>query len=239
LPGSNDGAALGSGTLSFSDLFLASGGLINFANGNSVITHSSAVLTVSTGDLRVTTAGTNAASVATLDGTQTLTNKSIVATQLTGTAYTMAANNTNATAAYTLVHYENHDIADYGGTFTWNSTPPATIVSQKYAWSRIGSTVTLFISVLYTTAGTTNTTCIITMPSDCPDPAVFANSGDAASEYMYPINGARVEATQTANPSAIRGGIRRNSGDTAFEILLIFGSVSALQLQVTVSYRTA
>lgn len=86
LPGSNDGAALGSGTLSFSDLFLASGGLINFANGNSVITHSSAVLTVSTGDLRVTTAGTNAASVATLDGTQTLTNKTITAsTNVLGT----------------------------------------------------------------------------------------------------------------------------------------------------------
>lgn len=239
LPGSNDGAALGSGTLSFSDLFLASGGLINFANSDWIATHSTGILTVGTGDLRITTAGTNSASVVTVGGAQTLTGKSIVATQLTGTAYTFAANNTNATAAYTLHHYENHDFADYGGTFTWNSTPPSTIVTQKYAWSRIGNTVTLFISVLYTSAGTTNTTCSMTMPTDCPNPSVFANSGDAASEYMYPINGARVEGTQTANPSAIRGGIRRNSGDTAFEINLIFGSTSALQLQVTVSYRTA
>lgn len=239
LPGSNDGAALGSGTLSFSDLFLASGGLINFANSDWIATHSTGILTVGTGDLRVTTAGTNTASVVTVGGTQTLTGKSIVATQLTGTAYTFAANNTSGTAAYTLNHYENHDLADYGGTFTWNSTPPATIVSQKYAWMRIGNTVTLTISVLYTSTGTTNTTCIITMPSDCPDPAVIANSGDAASEYMYPINGARVEANQTANPSAIRGGIRRNSGNTAFEILVIFGSTSALQLTVTVIYRTA
>jgi len=239
LPGSNDGAALGSGTLSFSDLFLASGALLNFANGNSVITHSSAVLTVSTGDLRVTTAGTNAASVATLDGTQTLTNKSIVATQLTGTAYTMAVNNTNATAAYTLVNYRNDTIADYDGTFTWNSTPPSTIVSQKMAMTRIGNMVILTISVLYTSAGTTNTTCIVTLPSIAPSPAVFAASGDNASEYMYPICGARVEANQTSNPSAIRGGIRRNSGDSAFEILVIFGSTSALQLQVTVIYFTA
>ncbi|WP_196299945.1 hypothetical protein, partial [Streptococcus pneumoniae] len=58
-------------------LFLASGAVINFAAGNSVITHSSAILTVSTGDLRVTTAGTNTASVATVGGTQTLTAKTL------------------------------------------------------------------------------------------------------------------------------------------------------------------
>lgn len=74
-PITNDGFAIGSTTLQWSDLFLASGAVLNFANGNSVVTHSSAVLTVSTGDLRVTTAGTNAASVVTNAGTQTITNK--------------------------------------------------------------------------------------------------------------------------------------------------------------------
>lgn len=135
--------------------------------------------------------------------------------------------------------YEDHDMADYAGTLSWNGTPPATIISQKYAWSRIGNTVTLLISVFYTSVGTTNTSAILTMPSDCPNPAVFAGAGDAASEYMYPISGARVETNMTGNPSAIRGGIRRNSGNSAFEIALTFGSVSALQLQVTVIYRTA
>lgn len=240
LPGSNDGAALGSATLSFSDLFLASGAVVNFANGNSVLTHSSGILTVSTGDLRVTTAGTDATSVVTLAGTQTLTNKSIVATQLTGTAYTMAVNNTSGTAPYTLVNYQDEAIATYGGTFTWTgSASPTTIVSQQFKWQRIGSFVILTVSVLYTSAGTANTACIITLPATCPNPAVIANSGDAASEYMYPICGGRVEANQTANPSAIRGGIRRNSGDTAFEILTIFGSVNALHLQMTIIYPTA
>lgn len=82
LPGTNDGAALGSGAKSFSDLFLASGGVINFANGTWVATQSGAVLTVGTGDLRVTTAGTNAASVVTLNGTQTLANKTLTAPAL-------------------------------------------------------------------------------------------------------------------------------------------------------------
>lgn len=77
MPDANDGAYLGQSGTAFSDLYLASGALIDFAAGNSVITHSSAVLTVSTGDLRVTTAGTNSASAVTVGGTQTLTNKTI------------------------------------------------------------------------------------------------------------------------------------------------------------------
>jgi len=76
-PGSSDLLALGTTSLMWSDAFFASGAVLNFNNGNSVITHSAAVLTVSTGDLRVTTAGTNAASVVTVGGTQTLTAKTL------------------------------------------------------------------------------------------------------------------------------------------------------------------
>ena len=71
------GAALGDATHNFSDLFLASGALIKFASTDCVITHATGFLTVSTGDLRVTTAGTNAASVVTVGGTQTLTSKTM------------------------------------------------------------------------------------------------------------------------------------------------------------------
>lgn len=45
-PVANDGIALGTTSLSFADLFLASGAVINFANGNYTITHSSATLTI-------------------------------------------------------------------------------------------------------------------------------------------------------------------------------------------------
>jgi len=83
LPDADDGAPLGDGTHGFSDLFLASGGLIKFASTDAVITHSAGVLTVSTGDLRVTTAGTNSASVVTVGGTQTLTSKTLTSPTLT------------------------------------------------------------------------------------------------------------------------------------------------------------
>lgn len=78
-PVTNDIAALGTTALSWSDLFLASGALINIANSNWVATHTSGILTVTTGDLRVTSAnvGTNADSVPTLSSTSTFTNKTL------------------------------------------------------------------------------------------------------------------------------------------------------------------
>lgn len=85
-PTANDAASLGVSGTAFSDLYLASGAVIDFAAGNAVITHSSGILTVSTGDLRVTTAGTNSASVVTVGGTQTLTNKTLTTPVLSGTA---------------------------------------------------------------------------------------------------------------------------------------------------------
>jgi len=50
-PSSNDGAALGTTSYMFSDLFLASGGVINFNNGDVTLTHSSDTLTLGGGNL--------------------------------------------------------------------------------------------------------------------------------------------------------------------------------------------
>jgi len=77
VPTTDDGAALGDTTHNFSDLFLASGAVLNYANGNVVVTHTSGILTMGTGDFRVSTAGTNTASVVTVGGTQTLAAKTL------------------------------------------------------------------------------------------------------------------------------------------------------------------
>lgn len=101
-PSTDDGAALGDTTHHFSDLFLATGAVLNFNNGNVAVTHSSGVLTVGTGDLRVTNAGTNAASVTTVGGTQTLTNKTLTSPVVngpTGTGATEVVTATNVIAA--------------------------------------------------------------------------------------------------------------------------------------------
>lgn len=68
VPTSNDGAALGTTALMFSDLFLASGGVLNFNNGDTTLTHSAGKIT-STGAFVTTAAGigvnkSNSASIA-------------------------------------------------------------------------------------------------------------------------------------------------------------------------------
>lgn len=75
-PATSDAAVLGDTTHMWSDLFLASGGVVNFNNGDFTLTHSSGILTANK-DIQITTAGTNSTSVATVGGTQTLTNKTI------------------------------------------------------------------------------------------------------------------------------------------------------------------
>lgn len=90
LPDADGGAAIGSATLGFTILGLSSGSTINFANGNVLLTHSSGILTVTTGDLRVTTAGTNSASVVTVGGTQTLTAKTLTSPAITTATFTGA-----------------------------------------------------------------------------------------------------------------------------------------------------
>lgn len=81
-PAVDAGSSLGTTTLGWNDLFGDTGFVLNIENGDWVATHTAGILTVGTGDLRVTTAGTNAASVVTVNGTQTLANKTFTAPAL-------------------------------------------------------------------------------------------------------------------------------------------------------------
>jgi hypothetical protein len=84
-PAANDGSALGTTALQWSDLFLAEGAVINFDNGDVTVTQTNNVLAVSGGDLQVATAGvgTNADSVPTLSSTSTFTNKTLTSPTIT------------------------------------------------------------------------------------------------------------------------------------------------------------
>ena len=82
-PASDGGQSLGTTTLGWQNLFGNTGFVFNLENGNWVATHTSGILTVGTGDLRVTNNFTNATSVVTVGGAQTLTNKTLTSPTLT------------------------------------------------------------------------------------------------------------------------------------------------------------
>lgn len=58
LPTADDGAPLGSTTKEWSDLFLASGGVVNWANGNVTVTHSTDALTLGVNSFQLQSATT-------------------------------------------------------------------------------------------------------------------------------------------------------------------------------------
>lgn len=101
-PGVDGGSSLGTTALGWQNLFANTGFVINIENGDWVATHTAGILTVGTGDLRVTTAGTNTASVVTVGGTQTLTNKQLTAATV-NTSFTPTSNDGSALGSTTLM----------------------------------------------------------------------------------------------------------------------------------------
>lgn len=82
-PAVDGGSSLGTTALGWQNLFGNTGFVLNIENGDWVATHTAGILTVGTGDLRVTNNFTNAASVVTVGGAQTLTNKTLTSPTLT------------------------------------------------------------------------------------------------------------------------------------------------------------
>lgn len=168
-PTSDDGAPLGDTTHNFSDLFLATGAVVNYANSNVVITHSSGILTMGTGEFRITTPGTNSASVITQGSTNTLTNKTIDAGSNTVTNLAVAnlggITGTPSSSTYLRGDGTWSTPAGGGGGMTWSvvtGTTQTAAVNTGYFANNAGLvTVTLpstaavgdTVSVAYMGAG--------------------------------------------------------------------------------------
>lgn len=95
VPTSNDGAALGSTSNQFSDVFLAEGGVINWDNGDFTITQANNVLTFAGGTITIPTPFTLDATSVTTTGTQL--NYLNAATGTTGTTSTNVVFSTSPT----------------------------------------------------------------------------------------------------------------------------------------------
>ena len=137
LPDANDGAALGTTALQFSDVFLAEGAVINFDNGDVTVTQSGNTLTVAGGSLtaaiapRVVTTTDDSTAVIDLDATDRYHLTAIA------NATTISTTGTLVSGKARLIRLKDAGVAK---TLTWGAAfraigvtlPTTTVVSKTH-----------------------------------------------------------------------------------------------------------
>jgi hypothetical protein len=151
-------------------------------------------------------------------------------------AYSILANNTNATANGTSQNFKDTS-GTYTGSIAWNGTAP-TGGNLTYRWTRIGKMVTINISLIYAVAGTTNSQVTIALPSDAPLPTKPAGLTSALN-LLYPITGSlNITNSTQVTANTFRGAMRSNTANNGFEFILSTTGVSALNTFITCTYFT-
>jgi hypothetical protein len=231
-------------TLGWTGLLSGNRGGTGVNNGSSTITLGGNLVTSGAFATTLTsTAATNVTlpttgTLATLAGTETFTNKTIGVTQLNGSAYTMAVNNTNATANYTEVACKAPGAQTYTGSIAWTaSAAPSGSTDFTYYWDQKNKHVTLKIWLKYASAGTAATQVSIDLPSDCPAPYLPTGFGGSNEKISSGIGW--IDSTVSGNPPASRTWLKTKSGGGAYELNVIAGSSNANNAHVSITYFAA
>jgi hypothetical protein len=163
-------------------------------------------------------------------------NLTISAAAAAQSAFTILANNTNASAVPTEQVYK--DIAEQTNlasvsTISWTGTAPTNPISLNYKWSQIGSLVTVRFNLVYTTAGASNGQVIITLPTDMPTPATISGFTSATDVQCFgtgSFSSSKVLPTVVGIPA-----LRRNSTNTGYEFVMTrtTGSINTVWLHFT------
>ncbi len=150
-------------------------------------------------------------------------------------AYTIRANNTNATA--NVADFVFHQEASQNiSSVTWSGGgDPTSLVGKTYTWSQVGKQVTISFYINYTGAGTSNTAVYFALPTDMPSPLELSGTG-AASETLYTGSGVMTTSSTNQATTAGRSFLRVNSGDTGWEIGISSASVNAKVAIGTLTY---
>ena len=161
--------------------------------------------------------------------TSSLQQKSLPANSIVGNATYQQAN------AQSIFFKDTS--GTYSGTITWNGTAP-TIASHTYRWTRIGKMVTLNISLVYSLAGSANSTLNVVLPSDCPTP-VEPTGLTANSSFMYNAVVKVFSSFTTLTALTERSGFRKNSAGNGYEINVALGTgTTAVGALITLTYYT-
>ena len=154
-------------------------------------------------------------------------------------AYSFRANNTNATANAADTTYRDAGLQTYVGTATWTgTTAPSGGTTHSYYWNRVGNLVTIRINLAYTVAGSALTLVSMTLPADCPTPA-SPNGVTAANEVLSYGGGALATAKTMisfATVGATISALRRNSANNGYDIVVTRPSAAYQYAYATIQY---
>ena len=152
-------------------------------------------------------------------------------------AYSFQANNTNATANASTFTFREQATQTLSSGITWNGTAPSGTTNHQYRWNQIGNLVTLYITLVYTTAGASNTQVTIVLPADCPTP--FSPTGlTAASDVLYSGSAIVSTTTNTIITTARTCMLRRNVANNGFEVIATAPTAGQRFVSITIQYLT-
>jgi|LULR01.1.fsa_nt_gb hypothetical protein len=172
-PGSNDQSALGVSGTGFSDLFLASGGVVNFDAGDVTMTHSSNKLTVAGGTLEVTGDLTVTGTTTTLKSTNL-----IISDQ-----YAFFASGSSATNIDAGILVQSGSVAGSGSAFYHDISAGRWAVAVSVAE---GDTKALTSAGLVVTATTGTADPVTTVPTyGVGEVYVDTNDGNEGGFWIY------------------------------------------------------
>lgn len=126
----------------------------------------------------------------------------------------------------------------YAGTVAFSNTAPSGTTTHTYSWCQMGNVVHFRIHLKYgTAAGADNTSMTLTFPGDMPTP-LQPSGFNAASDVVSILSG--MGSTTTVNNTVgINSRIRRNAGDTAFEIVSTLTTTAYRSFQFMGLYFTS
>ena len=176
-PSTNDGLALGTTLLGFADLFLASGAVINFNNGDVIITHSLNVLAITGGNVGIGTA-----------------SPFVDATNQSSPGLTIASNNPGLTLLDTDNINTSWSIASFNTDLKFASVnDDGTGSSTKITFTRTTGNIGIGTSTFGTNAATVLGIANGTVPSTSPADMIQLYSKDSSDGAVNATLAVRTE----------------------------------------------
>jgi len=154
-------------------------------------------------------------------------------------SYSFVANNTNASASVTTQSFRDSS-GTYSGTPTFTgTTAPSGTTNHTYRWVQVGKQVTVWVNLVFGTAGSAITACTIPFPSTLPTPA-SPTGISGANAILYTGSGSiQVDGVTLPSGSTFVSAIQINSSNNGYNVYVFRSSGSSINpknIYATIQY---